>query len=78
MVKLLGLVHDDVRERAGQQVRVRSGNGVLVDDDRLGVRDAEHGHHLHVRVVGGDQVVDDLDHLLPFGSEGSVAPALAS
>ena len=77
--QFLRLVHDDVRERAGQQVRVGAGQRGLVDQGVLEVLAAQHRHQAHaVLVVGGlDQVVDDLVHLLAFGGDGRVVPALA-
>ena len=57
--QLLRLVHDDVRERAGEQVRVGAGQRGLVDQGVLQVLPAQHRHHEHLGVVGRDQVVDD-------------------
>ena len=78
--QLLSLVHDDVRERSGQQVRFGAGQRGLVDQGVLEVLAAQHRHQAYaVFVVGGlDQVVDDLGHLLAFGCDRRVAPALTS
>jgi hypothetical protein len=76
--QFLSLVHDDVRERAGEQVRVGAGQRGLVDQDVLQVLSAQHRHHEHVRVVGRDQVVDDGGHVLAFGGDSGVMPTLAS
>src|SRR5215471_19082702 len=66
MVKLrvgqfLSLVHDDVRERASEQVRVGGWQCCLVDQGILEILAAQHRHQAHpVFVVGGlDEVVDD-------------------
>ena len=78
--QLLGLVHDDVRERAGEQVRVGAGQGGLVDQGVAGSpRRAASTPADAVLVVGDlDQVVDDPGHLLAFGGDGGVVPTLAS
>ena len=77
--QFLSLVHDDVRERAGQPVRIGAGQCGLVDQGVLEVLAAQHRHQAYaVFVVGGlDQVVDDPVHLLAFGGDGGVMPALA-
>ena len=76
--QLLRLVHDDVRERAGEQVRVGAGQCGLVDQAVLQVLPAQHRHHQHLGVVGRDQVVDDPVHLLAFGRDGGLLPTPAS
>ena len=52
----------------------------LVDQGVLEVLAAQHRHQAYaVFVVGGlDQVVDDPGHLLAFGGDRGVMPALAS
>ena len=77
--QFLGLVHDDVRERAGQQVRIGAGQRGLIDQGVLEVLAAQHRHQAHaVFVVRGlDQVVDDPGHLLAFSGDRGVMPALA-
>ena len=63
--QLLCLVHDDVRERAGEQVRVGLGQRAFVDQ---GIADAlltELGDHALV-VVGLQELVDDPVHPLAF------------
>ena len=78
--QFLSLVHDDVRERAGQHVRVGAGQCGLIDQGVLEVLAAQHRHQTYaVFVVRGlDQVVDDPGHLLAFGGDRGVMPALAS
>ena len=68
--QLLRLVHDDVRERPGQQVSGPARAHVVVGQGGLEVLATQHRHHVHVGVVGGDQVVDHLGHLLPVGRRG--------
>ena len=78
--QFLSLVHDDVRERAGEPVRVGAGQCGLIDQGVLEVLAAQHRHQTYaVFVVRGlDQVVDDLGHVLAFGGDRGVMPALAS
>src|ERR1039457_6044651 len=78
--QFLSLVHDDVRERAGQQVRIGTGQCGLIDQGVLEVLAAQHRHQTYaVFVVRGlDQVVDDPGHLLAFSGDRSVMPALTS
>lgn len=71
--QLLCLVHHDMRERARQQVRLRGGRAVISERCPQ-VLPPEHGHHLHVRIIGGHQLVHDLVHELAFG-RGAHAPA---
>jgi hypothetical protein len=67
-----------VRERTGEQVRVGAGQCRLVDQDGLQVLTAQHRHHEHLGVVGRDQVIDDVGHLLSFGRKGGGSSALAA
>ena len=76
--QLLRLVHDDVRERSGEQVGIASRESGLVDQRALQVVDAQHRHEVHLGVVGLDEMVDDLRHLLPLRRQGRVTPAPAS
>ena len=78
--QFLSLVHDDVRERAGEQVRIGTGQCGLIDQGVLEVLAAQHRHQAYaVFVVRGlDQVVDDPGHLLAFGGDRGVMPALTS
>ena len=75
--QLLRLVHDDVRERAGEQVRVAAGQRGLVDQGVPQVLPAQHRHHEQLGVVGGDQVVDHLVMLLALGGDGGLVPTPA-
>ena len=68
--QLLGLVHDDVRERAGEQVRVGAGQRALVDQGVPEVRMAQARHQQQLGVVGRDQLIDDVGHALAFGGDG--------
>ena len=76
----LSLVHDDVRERASDQVQVGAGQCGLLDQGVLEVLAAQHRHQTYtVFVVRGlDQVVDDPGHLLAFSGDRGVMPTLTS
>ena len=78
--QFLSLVHDDVRERAGELVRIGTGQCGLIDQGVLEVLAAQHRHQTYaVFVVRGlDQVVDDPGHLLAFSGDRGVMPALTS
>ena len=76
--QLLGLVHHDVCERAGEQVRVGARQRALVDQGTTQVLATQHRHHPHFGVVGRDQVVDDPGHLLLFGGDSGLLPTLKS
>ncbi len=83
--QFLGLVHHDVRERSGEQIRLGGGQFGLVDQADLGVLAAQHPHQaLAVVTVGAgvgcglDQVVDDLIHALALGGEDGLVPTLSS
>jgi hypothetical protein len=73
--ELLRLVHHDVGEGTGEQVRVDRGQCCLVDHRGLEVRAAQHRHHVHVRVVGLDQVVDHRGHPLALSGHDRLVPA---
>ena len=75
--QLLGLVHDDVRERAGEQVRVDVGQCGLVDEGVADALLAELGHHALV-VVGLEELVDDPVHPLTLGGDGRLVTTLAA
>ena len=75
--QLLGLVDDDVRERAGEQVRVGGGQRGLVDQGVPQVPVAQARHQQQLGVVGRDQLVDDVGHALAFGGDGRLLPAPA-
>ena len=70
--QLLGLVHDDVGERPGEQVGIGAGHGGLVDEVLPDVRVTQHRHDALAVVVGRDEVVDDRGHLLALGLEGGL------
>jgi hypothetical protein len=78
--QFLSLVHDDVRERAGQQVRIGTGQCGLIDQGVLEVLAAQHRHQTYAVLVvrGLDQIVDDPGHLLAFSGDRGVMPALTS
>ena len=78
--QFLSLVHDDVRERAGEQVRIGTGQCGLIDQGVLEILAAQHRHQTYaVFVVRGlDQVVDDPGHLLAFSGDRGVMLALTS
>ena len=76
--QLLSLVHDDVGERAREQVRIGARQCGLVDQGFPQVLLAQRRHQTLPVVVGGDQVLDDLIHVRPFGGDSGLAPALAS
>jgi energy-coupling factor transporter ATP-binding protein EcfA2 len=78
--QFLSLVHDDVRERAREQVPAAAGQRGLVDQGVLEVLAAQHRHQADAVLVVGrlDQVVDDPRHLLAFGGDRGVMPVLAS
>ena len=78
--QFLSLVDDDVRERAGEPVRVGGGQCGLVDQGVLEVLAAQHRHQAEAVLVVGrlDEVVHDPGHLLPFGGDGCVTPVLTS
>jgi hypothetical protein len=75
--QFLSLVHDDVRERASEQVRVGVGQCGLVDQNALCVLYAQHRHHTFT-VVGSEYVVDNPGHVFPSGVDGGVMPTLTS
>ena len=75
--QLLSLVHDDVRERSGELVKLGARQGGLVDQHALKVEAAQHRHHEHLGVVGLDEVRDDVGHLGASGVGGRGVPALA-
>ncbi len=62
--ELLGLVDHDVGEGPGEQVGVGTRHDVRVVERGLQVLAAQHRHQLHLGVVVGDQLVDDVGHLL--------------
>ena len=78
--QLLSLVHDDVRERASERIRVGAGQRGLIDQGVVEVLAAQHRHQTYaVFVVRGlDQVVDDPGHLLTFSGDRGVMPALTT
>ena len=78
--QFLRLVHDDVRERARENIRIGTGQCGLIDQGVLEVLAAQHRHQAYaVFVVRGlDQVVDDPGHLLAFSSDRGVTLALTS
>ena len=76
--QLLGLVDDDVREGAGEQIRVCGGQGGLVDQGVPQVLVAQGRHQQQLGVVGLDQPVDDLGHALAFGGDDGLLPASPS
>ena len=75
--QLLGLVDDDVRERAGEQVGVGLGERGFVDEGVADALLAKLGHHALV-VVGLEELVDDPVHPLTFGGDGRVVTTLAA
>jgi hypothetical protein len=75
--QLLGLVHDDVRERTGEQVRVGFGQCGFVDEGIADALLAKLGDHALV-VVGLKELVDDPVHPLTFGGDGRVMTPLAA
>ena len=73
--ELLRLVDDHVRERAGERIGVRVRQLRLVHEGAAQVVAAQHRHHEHLGVVGGDHVVDDVVHVRPLRRLLRLAPA---
>ena len=61
-----------------QRVRVGTRHRVVVEQSALEVAPAQHRHQVHVGVVGRDQVLDDLRHLLARGRRGGPLPTPSS
>jgi hypothetical protein len=78
--QLLGLVHHDVREPAGQPVRGDAGQCAFVNDGVLEVFAAQHRHQAYAVLVVGDlgEVVHDPGHVLAFGGHRGITTTLAA
>ena len=78
--QLLRLVHDDVGERAGEQVRVGAGQCGLIDQHLLQVLVPQLRHQAFAVGIdiGRDQVVYDAGHALAFGVHSCVIETLAA
>jgi hypothetical protein len=70
--QLLGLVDDHVCERPGEQVGVGAGLRSHVHQCATQVLATQHRHDVHVGVVGRDEMVDDVGHLLLFSSQDRI------
>ena len=75
--QLLRLVDDDVRERAGEQVRVGFGECGHIDESVSDALLAKLGDHALV-VVALEELVDDPVHPLTFRGDGRLVTTPAS
>ena len=76
--EFLGLVHDDVGERACQHVGLGTRQPGVILERHLHVGTPQHRHDEHLGVVRGDQVLDDPVHLLALICEDQFPMATPS
>ena len=67
--EFLRLVHDDVRERAGEHLGVAAGQPGRIGERVAQIVAAQHRHHQQLGVVARDQIVDDAGHLVLLGGK---------